>query len=121
MIEKPGGIEMRRKHERQFNQLGNHGGADEIEGSPTALIQAAFIRRVHEIVKKKGAITGGWEEAAHGDAVDKDKAFVIGWRNAEINAELAERGDDIVVSPGKRYYLEMANGVAGAEPGAGWA
>jgi hexosaminidase len=121
MIEKLGGPDMRKKHERQFNQLGNHGGADEIEGSPTALIQAAFIRRVHEIIKKKGAITGGWEEAAHGDAVDKDKAFVIGWRNVEINAELAERGYDIVVSPGQRYYLDMANGQAWAEPGAGWA
>ncbi|KQX35124.1 beta-N-acetylhexosaminidase [Devosia sp. Root436] len=121
MIEKLGGPDMRRKHEKQFNQLGNHGGADEIEGSPTALIQAAFIRRVHEIIKQKGAITGGWEEAAHGDAVDKDKAFVIGWRNVEINAELAERGYDIVVSPGQRYYLDMANGQAWAEPGAGWA
>ena len=121
MIEKLGGPEMRRKHEAQFNQLGNHHGADEIEGSPTALIQAAFIRRVHDYIASKGAITGGWEEAAHGDAVDKDKSFVIGWRNVEINAALAERGFNIVVSPGQRYYLDMANGVAWAEPGAGWA
>lgn len=121
MIEKLSGPEMRKKHEAQYNQLGNHHGADEIEGSPTALIQAAFIRRVHDYIASKGAITGGWEEAAHGDAVDKDKAFVIGWRNVEINAALAERGYDIVVSPGQRYYLDMANGVAWAEPGAGWA
>lgn len=121
MIERLGGPEMRRKHEKQFNQLGNHHGADEIEGSPTALIQAAFIRRVHDYIASKGAITGGWEEAAHGDAVDKTKAFVIGWRNVEINAALAERGFDIVVSPGQRYYLDMANGVQWTEPGAGWA
>lgn len=121
MIEKLSGPEMRRKQEAQYNVLGNHHGADEIEGSPTALIQAAFIRRVHDYISSKGAITGGWEEAAHGDAVDKDKSFVIGWRNVEINAALAERGYDIVVSPGQRYYLDMANGVAWAEPGAGWA
>ncbi|MHA6730814.1 beta-N-acetylhexosaminidase [Devosia sp. A369] len=121
MIEQLSGPDMRKKHEAQFNQLGNHGGADEIEGSPTALIQAAFIRRVHDYIASKGAITGGWEEAAHGDAVDKDKSFVIGWRNVKINAALAERGYDIVVSPGQRYYLDMANGVAWAEPGAGWA
>tara|TARA_R110002124_G_scaffold1797_6_gene11360 strand:- start:6761 stop:8773 length:2013 start_codon:yes stop_codon:yes gene_type:complete len=121
MIEKLGGPEMRAKHERQFNQLGNHHGADEIEGSPTALIQAAFIRRVHDYIASKGAITAGWEEAAHGNAVDKDKSFVIGWRNVEINAALAEKGFNIVVSPGQRYYLDMANGVAWAEPGAGWA
>lgn len=121
MIEKLSGPEMRRKHEAQFNQLGNHHGADEIEGSPTAALQAHFIRRVHDYISSKGAITGGWEEAAHGDAVDKDKSFVIGWRNVEVNAALAERGYDIVVSPGQRYYLDMANGVAWAEPGAGWA
>jgi hexosaminidase len=121
LIEKLGGPEMRRKHEAQYNQLGNHHGADEIEGSPTALIQAAFIRRIHDYISSKGAITGGWEEAAHGDAVDKDKSFVIGWRNVEVNAQLAERGYDIVVSPGQRYYLDMANGQAWAEPGAGWA
>jgi hexosaminidase len=121
MIERMGGPELRKKHEAQFNQLGNHHGADEIEGSPTALIQAEFIRRVHKYIASKGAITGGWEEAAHGDAVDKDKSYVIGWRNVEINAELADRGFDIVVSPGQRYYLDMANGVSWAEPGAGWA
>lgn len=121
MIERMGGAALRKKHEAQFNQLGNHGGADEIEGSPTALIQAEFIRRVHRYIASKGAITGGWEEAAHGDAVDKDKSYVIGWRNVAINAELAERGFDIVVSPGQRYYLDMANGIDWAEPGAGWA
>jgi len=121
MLERIAGPEMRAKHERQFNQLGNHHGADEIEGSPTAILQAEFIRRVHAYITKKGAITGGWEEAAHGDAVARDKSYVIGWRNVEINAALAERGYDIVVSPGQRYYLDMANGVSWAEPGAGWA
>ncbi|MCW5719852.1 MAG: beta-N-acetylhexosaminidase [Devosia sp.] len=121
MLEKLAGKAMRDKHVKQFNQLGNHHGADEIEGSPTAILQAAFLRRVHDYISSKGAITGGWEEAAHGDAVDKDKSYVIGWRNVEINAALAERGFDIVVSPGQRYYLDMANSISWAEPGAGWA
>jgi hexosaminidase len=121
MLEKLAGPAMRAKHEAQFNQLGNHHGADEIEGSPTAILQAEFIKRVHKYIASKGAITGGWEEAAHGDAVDKTRSYVIGWRNVEINAALAERGFDIVVSPGQRYYLDMANGVSWAEPGAGWA
>jgi len=121
MLEKLAGPDMRRKHEKQFNQLGNHHGADEIAGSPTAILQAEFIRRVHKYIAGKGAITGGWEEAAHGDAVARDKAYVIGWRNVEVNAALAERGFDIVVSPGQRYYLDMANDISWAEPGAGWA
>src|SRR5690606_4597214 len=121
MLEELAGPAMRQKHAAQFNQLGNHGGADEIEGSPTAILQAEFIRRVHRYIASKGATTGGWEEAAHGDAVDRDKAYVIGWRNVAVNAALAERGYDIVVSPGQRYYLDMANSVSWAEPGAGWA
>jgi hexosaminidase len=121
LLDKLAGPAMRKKHEGQLNQLGNHGGADEIEGSPTAVLQAEFLRRVHEIITSRGAITGGWEEAAHGDVIDKTKSFLIGWRNVEINAALAERGYDIVVSPGQRYYLDMANGLAWSEPGAGWA
>ncbi|AKR54859.1 Beta-hexosaminidase [Devosia sp. H5989] len=121
MLEKLAGPAMRAKHEKQFNQLGNHHGADEIEGSPTAALQSEFIKRVHKYIASKGAITGGWEEAAHGDAVAKDKSYVIGWRNVEINRALAARGFDIVVSPGQRYYLDMANGISWAEPGAGWA
>ncbi|MCF1741884.1 family 20 glycosylhydrolase [Paradevosia shaoguanensis] len=121
MIEKLAGPAMRAKHEKQFNQLGNHHGADEIEGSPTAVLQSEFIKRVHKYIASKGAITGGWEEAAHGDAVAKESSYVIGWRNVEINKALAARGFDIVVSPGQRYYLDMANGISWAEPGAGWA
>lgn len=121
MLEKLAGPEMRKKHESQYNQLGNLHGADEIEGSPTAILQAEFIRRVHRYISSKGAMTAGWEEAAHGDVVDKDKSFVIGWRNVEINRALAARGYDIVVSPGQHYYLDMANSPDWVEPGAGWA
>lgn len=121
MLEKLAGPEMRKKHERQYNQLGNLHGADEIEGSPTAILQAEFLRRVHSYISGKGATTAGWEEAAHGDAVDKDKSFVIGWRNVEINRALAARGYNIVVSPGQHYYLDMANSPDWVEPGAGWA
>ncbi|MEQ1770870.1 MAG: beta-N-acetylhexosaminidase [Devosia sp.] len=121
LLEKLAGKEAADKHRARNNQLSNHGGADEIEGSGTAILQAHFIRRVHEYIKSKGAITGGWEEAAHGDVVDKDKTYLVGWRDVEISAKLAGQGYDIVVSPGQRYYLDMANGLSWSEPGAGWA
>jgi hexosaminidase len=121
LLEKLAGPAMRKKHEAQLNQLGNHGGADEIEGSPTAILQAEFIRRVHAIIASKGAVTGGWEETAHGDVVDKAKTYLVGWRNVDISRALAARGYDIVVSPGQRYYLDMAHNTDWAEPGAAWA
>ena len=121
MLERLAGPEMRKKHEGQFNRLGNRHGADEIEGSPTAILQAEFIRRIHRHIASRGAVTGGWEEAAHGDVIDRDKSFVIGWRNIEVSKALAARGYDIVVSPGQHYYLDMANGPDWSEPGASWA
>ena len=64
---------------------------------------------------------GGWEEAAHGDVIDKSASYLVGWRNVQVNALLASRGYRIVASPGQRYYLDMAIGPDWAEPGASWA
>ncbi|WDR03254.1 beta-N-acetylhexosaminidase [Devosia algicola] len=115
------GQEVADKHAKLVNTIGNLHGADEIEGSGTAILQAEFIRRIHEYIASKGATTGGWEEAAHGNVVDKSKTYLVGWRNVAINAALAADGYDIVVSPGQHYYLDMANSISWSEPGAGWA
>jgi hexosaminidase len=109
------------KHRKLFNTIGNLHGADEIGGSGTATLQAEFLRRIQAYIASRGCVTGGWEEAAHGDVIDKSKSYLVGWRNVEINAALAGQGYDIVVSPGQRYYLDMANSQAFSEPGAGWA
>jgi hexosaminidase len=121
LLEKLGGKAAAERHSKLKNTLGNHGGADAIEGSATAILQAEFIRRVHEIISRKGAITGGWEEAAHGNVVDKSRTYLVGWRNVEVNAQLAGEGYDMVVSPGQRYYLDMSQNTAWSEPGAAWA
>ena len=121
LLEKLAGKAMADKHRAQLNVVGNLHGADEIEGSATAVLQAEFIRRIHQYIASKGAITGGWEEAAHGNVVDKKTTYLVGWRSVEINAALAADGYDIVVSPGQRYYLDMANSLSWSEPGAGWA
>ncbi len=121
LLEKLGGKALADKHRQQLNTLGNHGGADAIEGSATAVLQAEFIRRIHEHIRSRGAVTGGWEEAAHGNVIDKKTSYLVGWRNVEVNAQLAAEGYDIVVSPGQRYYLDMANSTSWSEPGAGWA
>ena len=43
-------------------------------------------------------------------SLDTTRSYLVGWRNVQINAALAEQGYDIVVSPAQRYYLDMANG-----------
>lgn len=121
MLENLAGKKAAEDHARRNNTLTNLHGADEIDGSGAAVLQAVFLRRIQAYIASKGCITGGWQEAAHGDVIDKAKSYLVGWRSVEVSAALAGQGYDMVVAPGQRYYLDMANGVAWSEPGAGWA
>lgn len=108
-------------HAKRNGVLTNAHGADDIEGSGAAVLQAMFLERVQRMLSARGCLTGGWEEVAHGDVVEKDKVYLVGWRSVEVNAALAGRGYDVVVSPGQAYYLDMSQGSEWSEPGAGWA
>lgn len=121
MLERIAGKKTAEEHAKRNNQAPNPHTADEIEGSGTAILQAEFLKRIQGYIASKGCVTGGWQEAAHGNVIDKDKSYLVGWRNVEVSAALAGEGYDIVVSPAQRYYLDMANGAAWSEPGAGWA
>jgi hexosaminidase len=116
-----GGEAAAQAHERRRDVITNTHGADEIEGSGAALLQAEFLRRIQAFLASRGCVTGGWEEAAHGNVIDKAKVYLCGWRSVEVSAALAGAGYDIVVCPGQVYYLDMANGPAWSEPGAAWA
>ncbi|HEV7717690.1 MAG TPA: beta-N-acetylhexosaminidase [Arsenicitalea sp.] len=116
-----GGAAAETAHRKLLNSIGNTQGADEIEGSGAAALQAVFLARIQTFLASRGCITGGWEEAAHGNVIDKTKSYLVGWRNVEVSAALAGEGYDMVVAPGQRYYLDMANSDAWSEPGAGWA
>ncbi|MEP7240582.1 MAG: beta-N-acetylhexosaminidase [Devosia sp.] len=121
LLERLAGKEAADRHRALADSITSHEFADQIGGSGTAILQAQFIGRVHRYIASKGATTGGWEEAAHGDILDRRTSYLVGWRDIEISAALAGEGHDIVVSPGQRYYLDMANGPGWSEPGAGWA
>jgi hexosaminidase len=89
------------------------------EGS--APLQAHFLQRVQAFLTSKGKVTGAWEEAALGGGIEKANAYLVGWKDTEISQKLAGEGYDVVVAPAQAYYLDMANGDAFDEPGAGWA
>ena len=116
-----------------------HVGADEVpkdawSGSPAAAalnerlgtsgsapLQAHFLRRIQEMLKAKGKVTGAWEEAAHGGGIDAAGSYLVGWTRTEISRQLAAEGYDVVVAPGQAYYLDMAMTPEWHEPGANWA
>jgi hexosaminidase len=116
-----GGVALAQSHAKRLGVVTNTHGADEIEGSGAAVLQAQFLKRIQTFLASRGCITGGWEEAAHGNVIDKTKSYLNGWRNVEVSAALAGEGYDIVVNPGQVYYLDMANSQEWSEPGAAWA
>jgi hexosaminidase len=116
-----GGAALAAGHARRLNVVTNTHGADDIEGSGAAVLQAMFMARVQALLAARGCRLGGWEEAAHGDVIDKATSYLVGWRTVEANAALASAGYDVVAAPGQAYYLDMAQGIEWSEPGAGWA
>ncbi|KQV21617.1 beta-N-acetylhexosaminidase [Rhizobium sp. Root1203] len=108
-------------HAKRLNVITNTHGADDIVGSGAAVLQAVFLERVQKFLAEEGCITGGWEEAAHGNVIDKSKSYLCGWRSVEVSAALAGEGYEMVVCPGQVYYLDMANSPDWDEPGASWA
>lgn len=120
-LEEIAGRALRDGHAALKDTTGNLHGADAIEGSATALLQAEFLARVQVFLASRGCITGGWEEAAHGDVIDKDQSYLVGWRDVAISGRLASEGYRIVVAPGQAYYLDMSQSAEWEEPGAGWA
>ena len=116
-----GGEAMAASHAARLNVVTNTHGADDIEGSGAAVLQGMFLKRIQAFLASRGCVTGGWEEAAHGNVIDKSKTYLVGWRTVEVAAALAGEGYDMVVSPGQAYYLDMSQGVEWSEPGAGWA
>ena len=108
-------------HAARNGEITNLHGADEIGGSGAGALQALFLQRIQRFLASRGCVTGGWEEAALGDLIEKSKCYLVGWRNVAVSAELAGQGYDIVVSPGQAYYLDMSQSARWSEPGAGWA
>ena len=121
MLEQIGGKAMAETHAQRLNVITNTHGADAIDGSGAAVLQAIFLKRIQSFLAEQGCVTGGWQEAAHGNVVDKEKTYLCGWRDVAVSAALAGDGYDMVVCPGQAYYLDMAHSSDWDEPGASWA
>ena len=94
---------------------------DRLGVTGTAPLQATFLKHVHAFLKKKGKITGAWEEAARDDGVDREQSYLVGWQSIEISQSLAKQGYKVVAAPTQAYYLNMAQSTNWHECGSGWA
>jgi hexosaminidase len=90
-----------------------------IEG--TFALQSYFLRKIKEMLTKRGKKLAGWNEVAHGGGVDTVETLLMAWEKPEVGIELAREGYDVVMTPGQAYYLDMVQGEEWQEPGASWA
>lgn len=84
-------------------------------------LQSWFLRRVKGMLTARGKVLVGWNEVAHGGGVGPEDTVLMAWEKPEVGIDLARRGYDVVMTPGQAYYLDMAQGAAWLENGAGWA
>ena len=73
------------------------------------------------MLTRRGKRLAGWNEVAHGGALDPAGTLLMAWENPEIGLALARESYDVEMTPGQAYYLDMAQADAWQEPGASWA
>ncbi|MDS9469118.1 beta-N-acetylhexosaminidase [Paracoccus sp. MBLB3053] len=75
----------------------------------TDRLQAYFMRRMQDMLARRGRFLAGWDECADGGGVSAVGTLLFAWRSVEKTAELMEAGYDVVATPGQAYYLDMAH------------
>lgn len=81
-----------------------HIGGDEVEELKGPQY-ARFIERAQEIVERHGKRTIGWEEIYKGPL--KPTTLVQQWRSDSARNALRQPGVKLILSPGKKMYLDM--------------
>ncbi len=66
-------------------------------------LQSYFVKRVSDVVKRRGRTIIGWEEIMEGGLVEG--SIVMNWRNHSTGLEAARSGYKTILSPGKYSYL----------------
>ena len=87
----------------------------------TMEVQAYFMGRVRDILKKLGRKLAGWDEVSHGGGIDPDGVLLMAWQKQHVTKDLIDQGYDVICTPGQHYYMDMAQASGWYEPGAGWA
>lgn len=94
---------------------------EELGLTDTMEVQAHFMGRVRDILKKFGKKLAGWDEVSHGGGIDPDGVLLMAWQKPEVTRDLIEQGYQVICTPGQHYYLDMAQASGWQEPGASWA
>lgn len=100
------------KAQRLMEELGLKG---------TMELQAHFMGKIRELLKKLGKKLAGWDEVSHGGGIDPEGVLLMAWQTQEVTRELVDQGYEVVCTPGQKFYMDMAQASGWYEPGASWA
>ena len=84
-------------------------GIDDVDG-----LQSYMIRRIGRFVNSKGRQIIGWDEILQGGLAPE--AVVMSWRGTEGGIEAIRQGHDVVMTPGRYYYLDHSQDAPFKEP-----
>lgn len=87
----------------------------------TMEVQAYFMGRVRDILKRLGKKLAGWDEVSYGGGIDPQGVLLMAWQKPEVTRDLIQQGYEVICTPGQHYYLDMAQASGWREPGASWA
>jgi hexosaminidase len=77
-------------------------------------LQSYCIRRVEDMLTKRGKKLIGWDEILEGGL--PPAATVMSWRGTEGGIAAAQAGHDVVMTPGSHCYFDFYQGDAASEP-----
>jgi len=77
-------------------------------------LQSYFIKRVEKFINSKGKKLIGWDEILEGGLAPE--ATVMSWRGFKGGVEAAEKGHDVIMTPGSFCYFDHYQGPQNVEP-----
>lgn len=80
----------------------------------TEELQSYFVKRVAEMIRKKGKQVIGWDEILEGGLAPE--AIVMSWRGIKGGVEAARQGHAVIMTPTDHCYLDFYQGDPIVEP-----
>ena len=89
----------------------NKNASDKTDREKIYALQDEFIGRVNTMVQQHDKIMIGWDEIIENESIENIEGAVIqSWRSAYPGFRAAEKGHQIILSPGTTFYLDYPNG-----------
>jgi len=84
-------------------------------------LQGWTMNKLAQYVAAKGKTPAGWEESALGNPSIQNDAVIFSWTGQGPGLQAARDGHKVVMMPGQKTYLDMAQTPSVGDWGASWA